>query len=240
MTIYPAMDLLASRCVRLYQGDYEQQTLYNGDPIVVAAGFQQAGAKWLHVVDLAGAKDAAQRQLMLIKRLVQATDLAVQTGGGIRCQQQIDDLLMQGGVQRVMVGSLALQNRTLVKQWVQHYGERLLLALDVCLDKEGMPRIATNGWQQISEVSVFDLIEDYLSVGLENVLCTDIGRDGTLAGPNVMLYRQLIKRYPRLHLLASGGIGSVQDIEQLDAINIPGVVIGKALYEGRLTLEQLL
>ena len=239
MKIYPAMDLLNGECVRLYQGDYQQKTTYGNDPIAVAQGFQQAGATWLHVVDLQGAKDPAQRQLPLIKRLVQETDLAIQTGGGIRTQQQIDDLLAQGA-QRVMIGSLAVQDPATVKQWLQTYGEQLVLTLDVRLDEQGVARVATHGWQETSGTQLFDLIDDYLAVGLANVLCTDIACDGTLAGPNLDLYQQLLTRYPTLHIIASGGVSSVQDLDALRAMNMPGVVIGKALYEGRFALEDVL
>ena len=239
MKIYPAMDLLNGECVRLYQGDYQQKTTYGNDPIAVAQGFQQAGATWLHVVDLQGAKDPAQRQLPLIKRLVQETDLAIQTGGGIRTQQQIDDLLAQGA-QRVMIGSLAVQDPATVKQWLQTYGEQLVLTLDVRLDEQGVARVATHGWQETSGTQLFDLIDDYLAVGLANVLCTDIACDGTLAGPNLNLYQQLVTRYPALHIIASGGVSSVHDLDALRTMNMPGVVIGKALYEGRFALEDVL
>ena len=239
MKIYPAMDLLNGECVRLYQGDYQQKTTYGNDPISVAQGFQQAGATWLHVVDLQGAKDPAQRQLPLIKRLVQETDLAIQTGGGIRTQQQIDDLLAQGA-QRVMIGSLAVQDPATVKQWLQTYGEKLVLTLDVRLDEQGVARVATHGWQETSGMQLFDLIDDYLAVGLANVLCTDIACDGTLAGPNLDLYQQLLTRYPALHIIASGGVSSVQDLDVLRAMYMPGVVIGKALYEERFALEDVL
>lgn len=239
MKIYPAMDLLNGECVRLYQGDYQQKTTYGNDPIAVAQGFQQAGATWLHVVDLQGAKDPAQRQLPLIKSLVQETDLAIQTGGGIRTQQQIDDLLAQGA-QRVMIGSLAVQDPATVKQWLQTYGEQLVLTLDVRLDEQGVARVATHGWQETSGTQLFDLIDDYLAVGLANVLCTDIACDGTLAGPNLDLYQQLLTRYPALHIIASGGVSSVHDLDALRAMNMPGVVIGKALYEGRFALEDVL
>ena len=239
MTIYPAMDLLEGRCVRLYKGDYDQSTNYGDDPLSIALEFERQGAQWLHIVDLQAAKDPNNPQTELIKELITKTNLSIQVGGGIRQSTQVSELIEQG-VSRVMIGSLAVKEPELLKVWFNQWNEKILLTLDVRVDASGTPFVATNGWQNTSDKALFDIINDYLPYGLQHFLCTDIDFDGTLQGPNLALYQKLINAYPSLNCIASGGVSSLSDLDKLREINVSGVVIGKALYEQKFTLDEAL
>ena len=238
MIIYPAMDLLDGKCVRLYQGDFKQAVIYSDNPLQTALDFQEQGVQYLHIVDLQGAKDPKQRQIKLIRNIIQNTDLKVQVGGGIRTLEALQQWLNLG-VAKVMIGSLAVQKISLVQSWQKQYGESLLLTLDFRLNEDHIPMLAVNGWQDTSTVSLFDLIDAYLPYGLKHILCTDIACDGTLAGNNFDLYQSISKQYPNLSCIASGGTSSLEDLLKLKQIAVGGVVIGKALYEGRLNLKQI-
>jgi len=236
MDLFPAIDLKDGACVRLRQGDFAEATLYDADPFAVVARFAQAGAKWLHLVDLDGAKNAAARQTDLIARLVRETKLAVQTGGGVRSQDDIEALLATG-VQRVVIGSVAVQAPGLVWNWLKLFGsERIVLALDVRLDEAENPEVLTHGWQERSGASLWAVLKAFDGSGLRTVLCTDIGRDGMMKGPNVELYRRIQTNAPALELIASGGISSLADIRALAELKLAGAITGKALYEGAFTL----
>lgn len=236
--IIPALDLIEGQVVRLYQGDYGQVTEYKVDPAEQFNLYHQAGANWLHLVDLTGAKDTSARQLDLIGRLLKSTPAKIQIGGGVRTEQDVIDLL-DAGAERVVVGSTAVKQPELVKGWMEKYGpEHIVLALDVNIDKEGNRKVAVSGWQEDSGVTIEALIEDFLTVGLKHVLCTDISKDGTLAGSNVELYVDLCKLYPQVHFQSSGGIGSLADIEALKDTGVRGVIVGRALLDGKFTAEQ--
>jgi phosphoribosylformimino-5-aminoimidazole carboxamide ribotide isomerase len=240
MIIYPAIDLRGGRVVRLTEGKFDQEKSYGDDPLAVARGFQAAGATWLHVVDLDGAKDPARRQVALVERLARESGLQVQTGGGLRDESQVVALL-NAGVQRVIVGSLAVRSPGLVRGWLRAFGpERILLSPDVRLDAAGVPRIATAGWQETTGVALDDFLAGYLSSGLVHVLCTDISRDGKLTGPNTALYASLVKQFPSLLLQASGGVSSLADLRALRATGVAGAIVGRALYENRFTLKEAL
>ncbi|QHJ13755.1 1-(5-phosphoribosyl)-5-[(5-phosphoribosylamino)methylideneamino] imidazole-4-carboxamide isomerase [Paraglaciecola mesophila] len=236
--IIPAIDLIEGSVVRLYQGDYEQKTQYELDPIDVVNSYADQGAKWLHIVDLTGAKDTSKRQLTLIGDMVATGRMQFQAGGGIRSEQDVAQLLALG-VKRVVIGSLAVKEPELVKGWVTKYGsEAIVLALDINIDEQGNKFIATHGWQENSGVSLEALLEDFLSVGAKHVLCTDISRDGTLQGANHQLYSEMAAKFPTIEWQASGGIGNLDDIEVLKPTNVSGVILGRALLEGKFTVEQ--
>ncbi len=236
--IIPALDLIEGQVVRLYQGDYGQVTEYKVNPAEQFALYHQAGANWLHLVDLTGAKDTSARQLELIARLLASTPANIQIGGGVRSEQDVVDLL-NAGAQRVVVGSTAVKQPALVKGWMQKYGaEKIVLALDINIDAQGGRNVAISGWQEDSGVTIEALLDDYLSVGLKHVLCTDISRDGTLAGSNVALYRDLCQAYPQVAFQSSGGIGSLDDIAALKETGVAGVIVGRALLDGKFTAKE--
>ena len=236
--IIPAIDLIEGSVVRLYQGDYEQKTEYKLDPIDVVHNYADQGAKWLHIVDLTGAKDTSKRQLDLIGKMVATNRMSFQAGGGIRNEEDVKQLL-DIGVERVVIGSLAVKEPELVKGWITKYGaDTIVLALDINIDESGNKFIATHGWQENSGVSIEALLEDFLSAGAKHVLCTDISRDGTLQGANHQLYTQMTEQFPSVGWQASGGIGNLNDIAVLKPTKVSGVILGRALLEGQFTVEQ--
>ncbi|MEJ2762624.1 1-(5-phosphoribosyl)-5-[(5-phosphoribosylamino)methylideneamino]imidazole-4-carboxamide isomerase [Photobacterium sp. MCCC 1A19761] len=236
--IIPALDLIDGQVVRLFQGDYGQVTEYKVDPAEQFRHYHQAGANWLHLVDLTGAKDTSARQLDLIRALLQSTPANIQIGGGVRTEQDVADLL-DAGAQRVVIGSTAVKQPALVKSWMAKYDpEHIVLALDVNIDEAGNRHVAVSGWQEDSGVTIEALLEDFLTVGLKHVLCTDISRDGTLAGSNVDLYIDLCARYPQIDFQSSGGIGSLDDIAALKGSGVAGVIVGRALLDGKFSAEQ--
>ncbi len=236
--IIPAIDLIDGIVVRLYQGDYEQKTKYEFDPVDVVNDYADQGATWLHIVDLTGAKDTSKRQLTLIKSMVDTKRMQFQAGGGIRSEEEVAQLL-DIGVSRVVIGSLAVKQPELVKSWVTKYGaEHIVLALDINISENGEKLIATHGWQENSGVALEDLLNDFASVGATHVLCTDISRDGTLQGANVELYEEMSARFPNVSWQASGGIGSLNDISALKPTNVGGVILGRALLEGKFTVKE--
>lgn len=236
--IIPAIDLIDGQVVRLYQGDYNQKTEYSLDPVDVVHSYADQGANWLHIVDLTGAKDTSKRQLDLIRRMVDTKRMAFQAGGGIRSEKEVEQLL-ESGVSRVVVGSLAVKSPETVKQWVTRYGaEHIVLALDINIDDAGNKFIATHGWQENSGVSLEAILNDFAEVGAKHVLCTDISRDGTLQGPNVELYSEVAKAFPNVSWQASGGIGGLHDIEALKPTQVGGVILGRALLEGKFTVKE--
>jgi phosphoribosylformimino-5-aminoimidazole carboxamide ribotide isomerase len=239
MIIYPAIDLRQGRCVRLHQGQFDRETVYGDDPMEVARGFAAAGAGWLHVVDLDGAKGDATGQSELVWQLTKA-GASIQTGGGIRDGKAVADHFKHG-VGRVVIGSLALSKPDLVKDWIrQHGAERIVLALDVRPLEDRGYAIATHGWQQQTACELFPVLEDFADAGLGHLLCTDISRDGALEGPNLALYRRLKVQFPGIALQASGGIARLGDLQDLRDLGVDAAVVGKALYERRFTLAEAL
>ncbi|QPB42766.1 1-(5-phosphoribosyl)-5-[(5-phosphoribosylamino)methylideneamino]imidazole-4-carboxamide isomerase [Rodentibacter haemolyticus] len=235
--IIPALDLMDSQVVRLHQGDYGKQTNYSSNPTALFADYVAQGAEQLHLVDLTGAKDPAKRQTKLIGEIIRATNCPIQVGGGIRSEQDVADLLAVGA-NRVVIGSTAVKDQTMVKGWFEKYGaEKFVLALDVNIHASGQKIIAISGWQETSGVSLEELIEDYQAVDLQHVLCTDISRDGTLAGSNVDLYREICAKYPEIAFQSSGGIGSLEDVKALKGTGVAGVIIGRALLEGKFDVK---
>jgi len=238
--LYPAIDLRAGRCVRLEQGDYDRETVYGDDPVAVAASFVEAGATWLHVVDLDGAKDPTKRQTALVETLARGSGLRVQTGGGIREAAQIDALLT-AGARRVIVGSVAAKQPKLVRRWLKQFGpEQIILAPDVRLDAAGIPRVAAAGWQESTGLALDDFLDGFMADGLIHILCTDISRDGKLTGPNSALYAGLVEKYLMIQVQASGGVSSLNDLRTLRTTGSAGAIVGRALYEKKFTLQEAL
>jgi phosphoribosylformimino-5-aminoimidazole carboxamide ribotide isomerase len=236
--IIPAIDLIDGKVVRLFQGDYAQKTQYKLDPIEVVIDYAKQGAQILHIVDLSGAKDPKKRQIALIKSMVATNLMRFQAGGGIRTKQDVLDLL-DAGVERVVIGSLAVSEQALVASWLTEFGpEKIVLALDINIDESNNKFVATHGWQKDSGVSIESLIKHYSAAGLQHVLCTDISKDGTLTGANNKLYTEVVAQYPHIQWQASGGIGNLADIEALKPSKVQGIILGRALLEGKFTLQE--
>ncbi|MDR3424242.1 MAG: 1-(5-phosphoribosyl)-5-[(5-phosphoribosylamino)methylideneamino]imidazole-4-carboxamide isomerase [Alphaproteobacteria bacterium] len=235
MEIFPAIDLKNGQCVRLTQGDFNTAKIYESDPLLQARKFAEAGATWLHMVDLDGARLGQMRQFDLIANLAKQTPLKIQVGGGIRDAETIEKLL-ESGVQRVVVGSLAVKDRQLVQTWLRQFGaEHVTLAFDIKY-VDDQPEILTHGWQSGSQQLLWDILDAYEGSGLRNILCTDVSRDGMLAGVNNELYLSIQEHAPKLGVLASGGVSNIDDLLGLAKIGAAGVIVGKALYEGRVDL----
>lgn len=233
--IFPAIDLMDRRCVRLYKGDFNQRTDYEATPLHVAKSYATSGAQWMHVVDLDGAKLGMSTQSDLIMQLANESGLKVQTGGGIRDAKQIRTLL-DGGVTRVVIGSLAVSNKELVSSWIREFGpDKIVLALDINIGKDGLPRPALKGWTEPSHETLWDVIDAYETV--KTLLVTDISKDGVLGGSNVLLYKKIMARYPHIDLITSGGVGTLAHVRALKVLKPHGIIIGKALYECKFTLE---
>lgn len=236
--IIPAIDLIDGQVVRLYQGDYDQKTNYQTNAQERQKIYADAGAKVMHFVDLDGAKDSSKRQLSTLKTVVNHQSMIIQVGGGIRSKEDVEQLL-ELGANRVVIGSLAIKQPALVREWLIEFGaEKIVLALDVKIDEQGNKTLPTHGWIEDSGVNLEDLLESYIEVGLKHVLCTDISKDGTLTGTNVDLYTELCQQYPSIAWQASGGIGNLDDIKALIPTGVEGVILGRSLLEGKFTVEE--
>ncbi len=236
--IIPAIDLIDGTVVRLYQGAYDKTTEYTFSPFTLRDSYAKAGSPLLHVVDLSGAKDASKRQIALLTKLMTDAPLQIQVGGGVRREQDVMDLLA-AGASRVVIGSLAIREPELVQGWIRKYGgERIVLALDVAINAQGEKTLPSHGWIEESGVTLEQVLDGYIAAGAKHVLCTDISKDGTLTGANVALYRELSSKYPTLAWQASGGIGSLADIQALIGSGVAGVILGRSLLEGKFTLEE--
>jgi phosphoribosylformimino-5-aminoimidazole carboxamide ribotide isomerase len=234
MLLIPSIDLRGGRCVRLLRGDFAAETRYDLEPRELLQRYRALGASWLHVVDLDGARDGALANRAVIAQLATQQALSLQVGGGIRMAADVAGLL-DHGVARVVVGSAAVEQPDEVRRWLRQLGpERVCLAFDVRLDAAGMPRLRTRGWRQATSVSLWDAVAGYLGDGLRHVLCTDIERDGALAGPNLALYAEAMRRYPSISWQASGGIASAGDLGALAATGVAAAISGKALLEERI------
>ena len=236
--IIPAIDLIDGCVVRLHQGDYGARRDYGEDPLARLQRYQASGAQLLHIVDLTGAKDPKARQISLLRELLGNVSIPVQTGGGIRSADDVRSLL-DAGAARVVVGSAAVKRTDEVAGWMKTFGaDKLVLALDVRINKAGNAEVAVSGWQENSGVLMDDLIRAFEPAGLRYVLTTDISKDGTLAGPNTALYAKLAQTFPNIDFQASGGIGSLDDIRAVSHTGAAGVIVGRALLEGKFTLEE--
>ena len=231
--LIPAIDIIDGKCVRLTKGDYDQKTVY-GNPIDMAKEFERIGYNRLHVVDLDGAKSKHIVNDAVLRAITTETNLTVDFGGGIKTDEDLEKAFA-AGASMVTVGSIAVTNPDLFMGWLEKYGaEKMILGADV---RHG--KISINGWKEDSDEDLLSFLEKYVNAGVKNVLCTEISKDGTLSGPAINLYRQVMDAYPALHLIASGGVSSKEDIIALDAAGIPAVVFGKAIYEGIINLKEL-
>lgn len=235
--IIPALDLIDGQIVRLQQGDYARQTNFDYSPIAKFKEYEAAGANYLHLVDLDGAKDPKNRQIDAIKTIVAEVKTPIQVGGGIRTKEDVEALL-NIGVSRVVVGSTAVTKPEMVEEWFKEFGgEKIVLALDIRI-QNGEKLVALSGWQETSELTLEALIERFKKVGLKHVLCTDISKDGMLTGSNVALYTELCKEFPGIAFQSSGGIGDLEDIKALKPTGVSGVIVGRALLENRFSAEE--
>lgn len=239
MRIIPAIDIKGGRCVRLLQGRFDDVTHYADDPTDVARRFASLDVRDLHVVDLDGARTGTQANTDAIRRIAAATAVDIQLGGGLR-QREALERWFDAGVRRCVIGSLAVRQAELVREWLGDFGsDRVVLALDVSIDDRRIPLLATEGWTRTSRTSLWDCLDDYLHAGLQHVLCTDISRDGAMVGPNVALYRDILRRYPGLKLQASGGIRHAADLRELEAHGIPAAISGRAILDGAITADEV-
>ena len=233
MKLYPAIDLYEGKAVRLFKGEYQQMTVYNENPLAVARDFQNAGATCIHLVDLEGAKFGTTSNLPVIERIVKATDLFVEVGGGIRNMETIDAYLGIG-VNRVILGTAAVTDRTFLEAALAKYGEKIAVGVDL---KDGF--VAIKGWTEKSQWTAEAFFSDLEKLGVSTVICTDISRDGAMQGTNRGLYRELSQKY-NIQLIASGGVSSLEDVQALNAMNLHGAIIGKAYYTGAIDLRKAL
>ena len=232
--LIPAIDIIDGKCVRLSQGDYNTQKVYNESPLEVAKEFEANGIRRLHVVDLDGAKSSHIVNYKVLDQLAGHTSLTIDFGGGIKTDEDLT-IAFEYGAQMVTLGSIAVKNPDLFKSWLYKFGaEKIILGADV---KDN--RISVNGWKEESQQELLPFLDGYTQEGIRKVLCTDISRDGMLQGPSIDLYKQIMAQFPDMHLIASGGVSGLDDIIRLDEAGIPAVVFGKALYEGRITLKDL-
>jgi len=239
MNVIPAIDLRGGRCVRLFQGEFDRETEYSDDPVAVARRFAELGADRLHLVDLDGARDGTQVNAGIVRSIATESPLKAQLGGGIRSRDNVSAWL-EAGVDRCVIGSLAVTEPAEVAAWLSHFGAaRIVLALDVRIDAGGEPMLSTHGWRETSSVSLWQAIDDYLEHGLKHVLCTDVSRDGAMSGPNLELYRQIVSRYPSIQLQASGGVRGLGDLEALRSLGAAAAITGRALLDGSLTAEEI-
>lgn len=236
--IIPAIDLIQGKTVRLYQGSYDKTTEYQQTPVQLRDLYAKAGAGLLHLVDLTGAKNAAERQLELLTTLMQNAPLPVQVGGGVRTAADVDQLL-SAGASRVVVGSVAIREPETVQGWLRAYGgDKIVLALDVSINAKGDKTLPSHGWIEESSITLEQVLTGFIAAGAKHVLCTDISKDGTLQGPNLALYAELVQKYPQIQWQASGGVGSLADIKALKPTGVAGVILGRALLEGKFTVEE--
>jgi phosphoribosylformimino-5-aminoimidazole carboxamide ribotide isomerase len=236
--IFPAIDIMNGGCVRLLKGNFSDRINYDVSPFEMAKQFSAAGAEWIHIVDLDGAKDGKQAQSNLIIEIAQSCGISIQTGGGIRELNHVKKLI-KNGVKRVVIGSLAVTNPDKVKSWIRELpNDSICIALDVNINERGIPYPAIRGWTEPNEKTLWNILCNYIDSGLETILVTDIEKDGAELGSNLSLYEKIQDKYPNLNLITSGGVGSIKHIKSLKALNPYGIIIGKALYENRFTLKQ--
>jgi len=234
MNIIPAIDLSEGKAVRLRQGDFTQKTIYRDDPVALAKEFASVGLKALHIVDLDGARLGTPQHLDLLEKMVAATGMRIDFGGGIRNATQMASIF-DAGASQITIGSMAAKDPNRFQACIEEFGaERFILGADA---RKGM--VAVSGWQEATTISLETFIGDYLALGVQDVLCTAIEKDGMLNGPDFNLYQNLMEKFPGIGLIASGGVSNAEDLKRLSSQGVPGVVVGKAFYEGRISLEAL-
>ena len=234
MEIIPAIDIIEGKCVRLTHGDYNRKKIYNEHPLEVAKEFEGAGLQRLHLVDLDGAKTGAVKNWKVLEAIAGKTRLVVDFGGGIKSEKDLS-VVFDSGAALATIGSMAVKEADVFSDWILRYGpDRFFLGADVKKEK-----ITVSGWLEQTDIWVYDFIEQYMQKGLNQIFCTDVSKDGALEGPSLELYGNIVKKFPALHFVASGGVSSADDLYQLEEAGCKGVIIGKAIYEGRIMLEEL-
>ncbi len=234
MTIIPAIDIIDGKCVRLEEGDYSKISLYNDEPLEVAKSFEDTGLMRLHLVDLDGARTGSVRNWKVLELLAGKTSLVIDFGGGIKSIKDVE-IVFNSGAAMATIGSYAVKNENGFVEWLEKFGSaKFLLGADVKNEK-----IAVNGWQETTDIWIYDFLEKYTTHGIKQIFCTDVSKDGKLEGPSIELYKNIIKKFPELFFIASGGVSSLKDVNELEQIGCKAVIIGKAIYEGRITLKDL-
>ena len=234
MQIIPAIDIIEGKCVRLTEGDYAQKKIYNEDPLEVAKAFEGIGLMRLHLVDLDGAKAGQVVNWKVLEKIANNTELKIDFGGGIKTEATLKTVLDTGATYAT-IGSLAVKNELLFQEWIARFGAKVfMLGADVLDEK-----IAIGGWLEKTEISVFDFMKSYIDKGVKQFFCTDIKKDGKLEGPSIELYQKIIEQFPNLHLIASGGVSSLDDLIELEEIGCSAAIVGKAIYENKITISEL-
>ena len=234
MQLIPAIDIIDGKCVRLTQGDYSKKKEYNSSPLEVAKAYEGAGIQRLHLVDLDGAKQKKIVNLDVLERIASSTNLRIDFGGGVQSDADIA-AAFNAGARQVTGGSIAVKQPLLFQEWLKNYGSnKIILGADV-KDRQ----IAVSGWEESSDRELFSFLGDYQQKGVQYVICTDVSKDGLLQGPSTALYKDIIKQFPELKLIASGGVSGMEDLHELKAIGCHGVIIGKAIYEGKISMDEL-
>ncbi len=234
MQIIPAIDIIDGKCVRLTHGDYSQKKIYNEHPLEVARQFEDAGLQRLHLVDLDGAKEGRVKNWKVLEAIAGKTSMVIDFGGGIKAEKDVQ-IVFDSGAALATVGSMAVKEKETFLQWLQKFGaDKFLLGADVKKEK-----LTISGWTEETEIWIYDFIEAYSQQGVQQIFCTDVAKDGALEGPSTELYKSILEKFPDLHFIASGGVSSIDDVYQLHDIGCKGVIIGKAIYEGRVQLADL-
>lgn len=234
MEIIPAIDVIDGKCVRLTHGDYNQKKIYNEHPPEVAKAFEAAGLRRLHLVDLDGAKAGTVKNWKVLEAIAGKTSLVIDFGGGIKSDKDVD-IVLNSGAALATVGSIAVKEEDTFTAWLQQWGaDRFFLGADVRDEK-----LTVSGWTETTDIWIYDFIQKYISKGIAQIFCTDVAKDGALQGPSTTLYKNIIEKFPQLHFIASGGVSALEDVQQLKEAGCKGVIIGKAIYEGRIKLSDL-
>ena len=234
MEIIPAIDIIEGKCVRLTEGDYSQKKIYNENPLEIARQFEDAGLLRLHLVDLDGAKAGAVKNWKVLETIASKTSLIIDFGGGITSEKDVQ-IVFDSGARLATVGSIAVKNEEMFMSWVDGFGaDKFLLGADVKQEK-----ITIGGWLESTDIWIYDFIQKYFTKGIRQLFCTDVSKDGKLEGPSIELYKNIVEKFPELHFIASGGVSSMDDVYELTDIGCKGVIIGKAIYEGRVSIQEL-
>ena len=234
MQIIPAIDIIDGKCVRLTQGDYAQKKVYNENPLEVAQAFADAGLQRLHLVDLDGAKAGTVQNWKVLETIAANTNLIIDFGGGIKTENDLE-IVFNSGAALATIGSMAVKSESIFIEWLNKYGsDKFLLGADVKDEK-----IAVSGWLETTDIDVYDFMEKHIKYGVQQIFCTDVSKDGKLEGPSIELYKNIIQKFPSLYFIASGGVSSMKDLIELKQIGCSAVIVGKAIYEGTITLEDI-
>jgi phosphoribosylformimino-5-aminoimidazole carboxamide ribotide isomerase len=234
MEIIPAIDIIDGKCVRLTHGDFNQKKIYNENPLEVAKEFEDAGIRRLHLVDLDGAKAGIVKNWKVLESIAGKTSLVIDFGGGVKTEKDVR-IVLDSGAAFVTVGSIAVKDEPLFSSWLGAIGaEKFLLGADVKDEK-----ITVSGWLEQTDIWIYDFIESYQAKGITQIFCTDVSKDGAMEGPSLVLYKNIVERFPKLHFIASGGVSNIDDVYALEETGCSGVIIGKAIYEGKILLKDL-